>query len=522
MAVAAPAPAAAPSPHRVNNLLENYKYMLFEFKTKPCPDIVHCPDYHQCRHYHSFKDQRRDPRAIRNGVPDNFPPWDYGPDDCSLFERCYHPVNYKNQRCRDYWGGYECPRGQDCSFVHDESEFLWKVYPEICYPIMSFEEFEYLVMNFKVHRCTKNEYHNRHECVFFHTDYDPTSDDNSFCDRRFPWRVDSQGEYIIDYAISAIEKSMLPSIYKTSRCSPRNPNLPCRFKRCCFSHSDLETSTIQEYRDILKERLTVFLLTSRISIEPVEPDEEETTPNLSLPSSTNTLEPINEVALGDEMTEEMLRSQPERYIPLSLGDSRNYEMYVDVEAVIGFGMGASKVFGGFGHQLYPRRQNKEYFPVAIKIIPLGGNYLTSSHIDRLTTSELGFLLNLRASNIIALYDHYRSIELPDNFIRLQNADWQRLTTNTFSVFCMERFGNSLSDVIQSTQSTSVHSQFNDLYSLINGKLYPRSTISHMIKDLLKGLSHIHEKFHVHRDLRPSNLLVCLDNSSPDGVRFKDL
>jgi serine/threonine protein kinase len=85
-------------------------------------------------------------------------------------------------------------------------------------------------------------------------------------------------------------------------------------------------------------------------------------------------------------------------------------------------------------------------------------------------------------------------------------------------FCMERFGISLAEMIQGTQSGGLHSQFHELYTKIDNHIYPRRTIYHMIKDLVKGLSAIHENFHVHRDLRPSNLLVCLDN--PDGVRLK--
>jgi serine/threonine protein kinase len=509
--------------------IQFYQFMLFEFKTKPCLKDS-CDDVYKCRNYHSDLDFRRDPRVIRDGVPVNLPPWLYYPDDpqCSKFEARYHPVNYKSRKTCE--NGDSCGAGEYCSFAHGVDEFLWKVYPEIYYPIMSFEKFEYLVMKFKVYPCLSGELHNLSQCVYFHEDYDTITGQKT-SDQRFPWKVDSEGEYVIDHERRPKEVvSMFPSKYKTARCIPNNPNLACNSNRCCYAHSDLEKRTIEEYKNRLKEKLKNLPIVTLNFIEEEKLDEVipivASPPSVELPLPPLTRGRSSVVsAYSDEiMTEEAMQLKKSgNFFPLPLVD---YEMYVDMDNLIGTGMGGCKVFGGFGRQIPSLHLKKVDFPVAFKFYPLGGN-LSPTQIERLTTSELGSLLNLRPSNIISLYGHHKSITLPNELIQNPNLDWSRLTSNSFSVFCMERFGVSLFEKLQGIQPipgiSLPCSYFNDLYYCVGSdeRLYPRPIIFVMIKDLLKGLNYMHTERYVHRDLRPHNLLVSLDNVTPhQNVRLK--
>jgi hypothetical protein len=231
---------------------DRYMKIMFEYKMKLCLDMP-CADPYQCWDYHSEeKDRRRDPRVIRDGVPDNYPPWcsDY---ECSSFEMCYHPSSYKTRQCQDYSIFGQCSRGQYCPFAHGKDELLFNVLPEIFYSIMSFEDFHSHVTNFKVTKCIKSEAHNHFDCPFYHNSTSGAQDSGS--DRRSAWAVDESGEYIEESEGSSFDMRFLPSRYKTTLCCPKNPFQPCPFKHCSDFHSERERIKIQEYKTALSALL---------------------------------------------------------------------------------------------------------------------------------------------------------------------------------------------------------------------------------------------------------------------------
>jgi serine/threonine protein kinase len=147
-----------------------------------------------------------------------------------------------------------------------------------------------------------------------------------------------------------------------------------------------------------------------------------------------------------------------------------------------------------------------------------GETLKLSDFEKTINNELNSLRDLRSLNVVRLYDHYRrGVTLPAGLI--QKCLWKD-SIQSVAIFSLEKFGTSLVTLFQNTQSQGPHSHFHELYANMNGMIYPRPIIYAMIKDLLNGLSHMHEARLLHRDLRPHNLLVCHDNNTADGVRLK--
>eukprot|EP00299_Pterocystis_sp_00344_P014013 c6929_g1_i1.p1 GENE.c6929_g1_i1~~c6929_g1_i1.p1 ORF type:complete len:1073 (+),score=233.02 c6929_g1_i1:439-3219(+) len=185
------------------------------------------------------------------------------------------------------------------------------------------------------------------------------------------------------------------------------------------------------------------------------------------------------------------------------------DVWININNRLGLGSYHTCVFSGI--QVLPSGSRE----VAVKLTPLGYEY--DRQIRRNTYFENQTLLRFKVSKYVINVQETKTV---DKIEGLEVPEWKDLSVQGFTCIVMEKFGESLSNELALCQTRAPNTKFPLLYQTFGNNLHVTDLSIRIVREFLMGLRDLHNNNHIHRDIRPANLLVNLDEVTADAPVIK--